>query len=585
MTWTPWIQVYDPLGSPWLSTAAAALPIVLLLVALGLLEWRAHLAALAGLVSALAVSTLVYGMPLPTAGATALLGAAYGLLPIGWIILNAVFLYNLTVETGQFEIVKSSVGRLSRDRRIQALLVAFSFGAFIEGASGFGTPVAICSALLMGLGFTPLYAAALSLIANTAPVAFGAIGTPILTLAAVTGIPAHTLGMMAGRQLPFVSLIVPAWLVVTMSGWRGLRGVWPAVLVCGGSFAAVQFAWSNLVGPELVDIAGGLVSIGALALFVRVWQPREVWEFPEARVAGQDGPARLASVHTTGADRGAVLRAWVPWLFLSVAVILWGLAPVKAFLNGGPRGLATYRAGERPAVSQVLSPALNVPFLHRAVFRDYPVVPAPVDPARAADAAYRNLRAEAAVFTLNWASATGTAIFLAALATALFLRVSLRHFLSIAAATFRRMRSPLATIMLMLALGFVTRYGGTDATLGLAFTKTGPLYPFFAALLGWLGVALTGSDTSSNVLFGSLQKITAEQLGFNPVLIVTANSTGGVMGKMIDAQSIVVATASTGQVGQEGRILRFVFWHSVGLVLIMGAIVMLQAYVFQWMIP
>jgi lactate permease len=597
MTWTPWIQVYDPLGSAWLSTVAAALPIVILLAALAILEWRAHLAALAGLVSALAVSVFVYGMPVPTAGATALLGAAYGLLPIGWIILNAVFLYNLTVETGQFEIVKSSVGRLSKDRRIQALLVAFSFGAFIEGASGFGTPVAICSALLMGLGFTPLYAAALSLIANTAPVAFGAIGTPILTLGAVTGIPAHTLGMMAGRQLPFVSLIVPVWLVVTMSGWRGFRGVWPAVLVCGGSFAVVQFAWSNLIGPELVDIAGGLVSIGALALFMRVWQPRDVWEFPEERVAeeaeraarlrrppGSD-PVVTPPIPAVENDPRAVWRAWMPWLFLSVAVILWGLAPVKAFLNGGPAGLAAYRAGERPVVSQVLSPTVNVPYLHRGVFRDYPVVPVPIDPARIGDAAYRNARAEAAVFTLNWASATGTAILLAALATALFLRVSFGQFVAIAGATFHRMRSPLLTIMLMLAVGFVTRYGGTDATLGLAFTKTGWMYPFFAALLGWLGVALTGSDTSSNVLFGSLQKITAEQLGFNPVLIVTANSTGGVMGKMIDAQSIVVATASTGQVGQEGRILRFVFWHSVGLVIIMGAIVMLQAYVFPWMVP
>ena len=583
MTWTPWIQVYDPLGSPWLSTAAAAFPIVLLLVALGILEWRAHLAALAGLASALAVSVLVYGMPLPTAAATALYGAAYGFLPIGWIILNAVFLYNLTVETGQFDVVKSSVGRLSKDRRVQALLVAFSFGAFIEGASGFGTPVAICSALLIGLGFTPLYAAGLSLIANTAPVAFGAIGTPILTLAAVTGIPAQTLGIMAGRQLPFVSLIVPAWLVVTMSGWRGLRGVWPAVLVCGGTFAIVQYAWSNFVGVELVDIAGGLASIAALALFARVWQPREVWEFPEARGSGL--AVRGSQVDETAPPRGALVRAWMPWVFLSLAVILWGLAPVKAFLNGGPRGLATYRAGARPAVNGVLAPSWNVPLLHRAVFRDYPVVPAPVDRARIQDPSYRNERAEAAVFTLNWVSATGTAILLAAVASALFLRVSFAQFLSVALMTTRRMRASLATIMFMLAIGFVTRYGGTDATLGLAFTKTGMLYPFFAALLGWLGVALTGSDTSSNVLFGSLQKITAQQLGFNPVLIVTANSTGGVMGKMIDAQSIVVATASTGQVGQEGRILRFVFWHSVALAVIMGVIVMLQAYVFTWMVP
>src|SRR3954468_18672067 len=337
MTWTPWIQVYDPVASAWLSTAAAALPIVLLLAALGLLEWRAHYAALAGLVSALTIAVVVYGMPAPTAAATTLYGAAYGFLPIGWIILNAVFLYNLTVETGQFDVVKSSVGRLSNDRRVQALLVAFSFGAFIEGASGFGTPVAICSALLIGLGFTPLYAAGLSLIANTAPVAFGAIGTPILTLGAVTGIPAHTIGVMAGRQLPFVSLIVPAWLVVTMSGWRGLRGVWPAVAVCGGTFALVQFAWSNFVGVELVDIVGGLASIAALALFSRVWQPRDVWEFPGAAapVASSAAERMVAGTAASapGPDRalrvaegpGAVLRAWMPWLFLSLAVIVWGL--------------------------------------------------------------------------------------------------------------------------------------------------------------------------------------------------------------------------------------------------------------------
>ncbi len=578
MTPIPWIQVYDPAASPWLSTAAAALPIVLLLFTLGALQWRAHMAALAGLTAAIAVSSLVFGMPWRSVSVTAAYGAAYGFLPIGWIVLNAVFLYNLTVRTGQFEIVKASVGHLSRDRRIQALLVAFSFGAFIEGAAGFGTPVAICSALLMGLGFTPLYAAGLSLIANTAPVAFGAIGTPVLTLAAVTGIPAHTIGMMAGRQLPFVSLIVPAWLVVTMSGWRGLRGVWPAVLVCGGTFAVVQFAWSNLVGPELVDIVGGLASIAAVALFSRVWQPRAVWEFPGA--ARQNNWAETHAV-----SRGAITRAWMPWFFLSIAVMLWGLAPVKALLNGGPRGLAMYRAGERPAASRLLQPVWDVPLLHRTVYRDYPVVATRIDPSMIGDTAYRAAHAEPAQFTLNWASATGTGILLAALATALFLGISAGRLAEVAAVTLRQMRWPLLTIMLMLALGFVTRYGGTDATLGLAFTRTGMLYPFFATLLGWLGVALTGSDTSSNVLFGSLQKITAQQLGFNPVLIVTANSTGGVMGKMIDAQSIVVATASTGQVGQEGRILRFVFWHSLALAAIMGVIVMLQAYVFPWMIP
>jgi lactate permease len=556
-----WIQIYDPLASPWLSTAAAALPIVLLLAALALLEWRAHHAALLGLVSALGISVFVYGMPAGTALATATYGAAYGLLPIGWIVLTAVFLYNVTVETGQFEVLKGSVSRLSADRRIQALLVAFAFGAFIEGASGFGTPVAICSALLIGLGFTPLYAAGLSLIANTAPVAFGAIGTPILTLAAVTDLPAATLGAMAGRQLPFVSLLVPAWLVATMSGMAGLRSVWPAVLVCGGTFAVVQYAWSNFIGVELVDIAGGLATIAALAAFCRVWQPKDRWADPA--VAAESGEPAVAPVATQ-----SVARAWVPWIFLSIAVIVWGLPPVKAVLNQG-----------------LLAPSWEVPQLHRTVFRDYPVVPERVDRSRIEEPAYRARHAEAARFTVNWASATGTAILLAAIASALFLGVSSAQFLAIALATLRRMRVSLLTIMLMLSLGFVTRYSGTDATLGLAFTKTGWLYPFFATLLGWLGVALTGSDTSSNVLFGSLQKITAQQLGFNPILIVTANSTGGVMGKMIDAQSIVVATASTGQVGQEGRILRFVFWHSVALVTVMGIIVMLQAYVVPWMIP
>src|SRR5436190_2958462 len=430
MSPVPWIQVYDPLGGAWLSTAAAALPIVLLLGALGLLEWRAHRAALLGLVSAIAISVLVFGMPLGSATATAAYGAAYGFMPIGWIVLNAVFLYNLTVETGQFEIVKSSVGRLSADRRIQALLVAFSFGAFIEGASGFGTPVAICSALLIGLGFTPLYAAGLSLIANTAPVAFGAIGTPILTLGAVTGIPAATIGVMAGRQLPFVSLIVPAWLVVTMSGWRGLRSVWPAVLVCGGTFAFVQFAWSNYVGVELVDIAGGLASIFALALFCRVWKPADRWESAEVAgpmpsAFGEATAARSALADATARQARAqksVARAWVPWLFLSVAVIVWGLTPLKAILTQG-----------------ALAPAFKVPMLHRMVFRDFPVVTIAVDPSRIADEAYRNQRAEPALFTVNYAAATGTAIFLAAVASALFLRVSLAQFLAVAASTFPRM--------------------------------------------------------------------------------------------------------------------------------------------------
>jgi lactate permease len=593
----PWIQVYDPLGNAVLSTLVAALPIVLLLTTLAIFEWKAHWAALAGLVAALLVSVVVYGMPVSAAAATAVYGAAYGLFPIGWIILAAVFLYNLTVAAGQFEIVKSSVARLSSDRRIQALLVAFSFGAFIEGAAGFGTPVAITAALLMGLGFTPLYSAGLSLIANTAPVAYGAIGTPILTLGAVTGIDPMLLSAMAGRQLPIVSVIVPAWLVATMSGWKGLRGVWPAVLVSGGSFAIVQFLWSNYVGPELVDIVGGLVSLGCLAIFCTVWRPAESWDFPEEDRAqsgtGGSLPAKAGSHEVKRAQAGShthtraeVMRAWMPWVFLSVFVTAWGAGPIKAFLNAGPTGMAGYnQTGRPPAPHSVLSPALEVPSLHRFVFRDYPVEAEAVDRARIGDPAYRATRAEVARFSFNWLSATGTAILFAALMTILYLRIPPAQALQIAGATLHRMRAPLMTIAFMLSLGFVTRYGGTDATLGLAFTRTGVLYPFFAAMLGWLGVALTGSDTSSNVLFGSLQKITAQQLGLNPILITTANSTGGVMGKMIDAQSIVVATAATNQHGQEGRILRFVFWHSVALATIMGIIVMLQAYVFPWMVP
>ena len=548
-----WVQVYDPVGHAWLSTLLAALPTGLLLATLGFLRWPAHRAAFTGLAAAVTVSVAIFGMPIEAALATTVFGAAYGLFPIGWIVLCAIFLYNLTVTSGTFDTVKGSVARLSSDRRIQALLIAFSFGAFIEGASGFGTPVAISAALLMGLGFAPRYAASLSLIANTAPVAFGAIGTPILTLAAVTGLPAFTLGAMAGRQLPFVSVLIPAWLIVTMSGWRGLRGVWPAVLVCGGSFAAVQLFWSNFVGPELVDIAGGLMSLACLGVFCLWWHPRDGTSQGESEGASARHMAPSRPDHARESGR-TILHAWMPWVFLSLFVTLWGVVPIKALLNSGPSGLATYlRTRSAPAPSPILSPRVDVPGLHRLIFRDYPVEPTEVDHARIDEPAYRSVRAEAATFVFNWLSATGTSILLAAFATALFLRIPIGTIARVGRDTLRQMRTPLVTIAMMLALGQVTRYGGTDATLGLAFTQTGWLYPFFAALLGWLGVALTGSDTSANVLFGSLQKITAQQLGLDPILITAANSSGGVMGKMVAAQTIVVATAATGQQGHEGN--------------------------------
>lgn len=542
----PWTQHYDPLGTLALSALAAAVPVVVLLGLLALAHVRAHLAALAGLGAALLVAVLAYRMPAPLALAAAATGAAYGLFPIGWIVLSAIFVYDITVETGKFDVVKQTIAGLAADRRIQALLIAFSFGAFIEGAAGFGTPVAISAAMLIGLGFRPLLAATVALIGNTAPVAFGALGTPIIALARVTGIPLEQLSAMTGRQLPLFSLIVPFWLVWVMAGRAGALEVWPACLAAGASFAVVQFAVSNYHGPWLVDIAGALASIGALVLLLRVWQPRQVWRFAHERAAPAAAPPAAPT-------RAAAWGAWLPWLVLSALVFLWGLPPVKAALN---------------AVSE---PRWAVPLLDGAVRRAPPVVAEP--------------RAEEAVFVLNWLSATGTALFLAAVISGLLLGLGPGRLLRIFGRTVGRVRLSLLTISAMLALGFTTRYAGLDATMGLAFASTGFLFPFFSPLLGWLGVALTGSDTSSNVLFGNLQQITAEQVGISPVLAAASNSSGGVMGKMIDAQSIVVAGVATGQRGGEGAILRAVFWHSVALAVLVGVLVMLQAYVFPGVVP
>jgi lactate permease len=580
-----WTQNYDPLGSLWLSTAVAALPVVLLLALLATGRVSAPRAALAGLLAALAVAILLY-VPagasvatwLPTMLAAAGNGAAFGLLPIGWIVLAAIFLYHLTVATGQFEIVKHSVASLSDDRRLQALLIAFSFGAFVEGAAGFGTPVAISAALLLGAGFRPLYAAGLALLANTSPVAFGALGTPILTLANVTGLDVLRLSAMAGRQLPLFSLIVPVWLVWVMAGRRGVVGVWPALLVCGGSFATVQFLVANYHGPWLVDVIGGLVSLVSLALFLKVWRPRQTWRFPDEEATPT--PVLADSPPTYSARQ--IASAWVPWVLLSIFVFAWGTPQVKALLGTASKAERdAFAAQEEPFRVKPTTLLVQVPGLHHAIARDRPVV--------------KHKETEPAIYELNWLSATGTGIFFSAVVSAFWLRVGLWNFLHIFRETCWSMRWPLFTIACMLAIAYVTRYSGMDATLGLAFTHTGPLYPLFAALLGWLGVALTGSDTSSNALFGSLQSITAGQLvdqGVLPladdqarILLASANSTGGVMGKMIDAQSIVVAAVATGQHNQEGPILRFVFWHSLVLAVLMGILVLVQAYWAAWMIP
>ncbi len=541
-----WSHVYDPCGSQPLSTLVALLPLAVLLGLLAFAGWSATRAAAAGLAAALTIAVGVVGMPTDAAAAAALHGAAFGVFPIGWIIVTAMFLHAISVEAGALDVMKRSVARLSADHRVQALLIAFSFGAFLEGAAGFGAPVAISAALLAGAGFPALEAACIALIANTAPVAFGALGTPILTLAKVTGLDEQAISSLAGRQLPFFSLVIPAWMVVTMAGWRGLVGVWPAVLVCGTSFASVQFVLANFVGPALVDVVGGIASLVAMAIFLRWWQPRETWRHgaagSEPADEPQDSPRRIA-------------WAWMPWAFLSIAVFLWGLPPVKAGLDA-------------------LAPPLEVrvPRLDGRVAK---VPPATLEPQEV----------ERAVYRFNWLSAAGTGILAAAVVSVPWLGISARRAWQIWLATLRRLGPSLATIALMLALAFVTRYSGTDVTLGLALTQTGSAYAFFAPLLGWLGVALTGSDTSSNAMFGSLQRVTAEQLGLDPLLTCTANSTGGVMGKMIDAQSIVVSATATGVHRQEGAILRRVFLHSLALAVLMGVLVWLQAGPLAWMVP
>ena len=543
-----WTQVYDPTGQPWLSTLLAALPVVALLGSLALLKLQAHVAAIIGLVTSLLVAVLVFGMPSGMAIASAGYGAAYGLLPIGWIVVNVIFLYQLTEQRGLFATLRQSITHVTTDARLQLLLVAFAFGAFFEGAAGFGTPVAVTGALLIGLGFAPLAASGLSLIANTAPVAFGALGTPIIALSAVSGLDLLALSGMVGRQLPLFSVIVPFWLIAAFAGWRGMVGIWPAILAAGVPFAVLQGLVSNYHGPWLVDVVASIASMASLVLFLRVWQPADGW------VPGD----RLGARGDAGAPappREEIIRAWVPWVILSVLVFVWGLPPVKAALDGW----TTVR--------------VPVAGLHHLVQRVPPVVAAAAP--------------EPAVFAVSWLSATGTAIFVAAILAGFVMGCSVGELARAYGRTLRLVRTSLVTISVMMALGFTTRYSGLDATLGLAFAGTGVLYPFFGTLLGWLGVALTGSDTSSNVLFGSLQRITAEQLGLSPVLMAASNSSGGVMGKMIDAQSIVVASTATRWYGHEGEILRYVFWHSLVLAALVGGLVMLQAYVppFTWLVP
>jgi len=548
-----WNQVYNPLNSGVLSTLVAALPLVVLLGLLARHGVRAHYAALLGLAAALAVAIAVQGMPAGMALRAAAFGAAYGLFPIGWIVLNVLFLHALASDRGLVDELRVGITRLTGDRRLQLLFVAFCFGAFFEGAAGFGTPVAVTGALLIALGFEPLEASGLSLIANTAPVAFGALGTPIIALQGVTGLDLNDLSAMVGRQLPLFSLIVPFWLIWAYAGFRGMIEIWPAVLVAGVSFAVPQFLVSNFHGPWLVDIVASVVSMTALAGFLRVWRPARGWAGAKPAVAADalssDPVPPVAPVdgsRLTNAPTGRMM-AYLPWIILSALVFAWGLPQVKTLLNG------------------ISAPKLAIGGLDKAVVRVPPVVAASAP--------------EAAVFNFNWLSATGTAILLAALVTGAVIRCRPADLLRTYVRTIARTGASLITIAAMLALGYTARYSGQDAILGLAFAHTGVLYPFFGTLLGWLGVALTGSDTSSNVLFGSLQTITARKVGVSETLMAASNSSGGVMGKMIDAQSIVVASTATRWYGHESRILRYVFRHSIALAALVGIWVMLQAYV------
>jgi lactate permease len=547
-----WNQVYNPFGNAAFSTIAAAIPVVTLLVLIASGKVKAHIAAIIALVAANIIAIYVFTMPAGMSIRASLLGVVSGFFPIGWIVLNVIFLYRITVATGRFELLQRAIGGVTEDRRLQLLLIAFSFGAFFEGASGFGTPVAVTGAVLIGLGFSPLAASGLSLIANTAPVAFGALGTPIQGLASVTGLDPYILGAMVGRQLPIFSLIVPFWVVWAFAGWKGMKDVWPAILVTGLSFAIPQFVISNYINPWIVDIGASLISMGCLILFLKVWRPKQLWLSPALR--GRDESAStmkpVTPMDKTPLTQAQLWGALLPWIIVCIVMLVWGNGSFKTWANS------------------IFTWNYPVPDLHNMINKVPPVAAKPTP--------------EGAVFGFTYLSFTGTGMLIAAIISSFLMGLSPARLIAEYGRTIKLCAISLITISAMLAIGTLTRLSGVDATLGLAFAATGVLYPFFGTLLGWLGVALTGSDTASNILFGNLQKITSEQLGLSSVLMGAANSSGGVMGKMIDAQSIVVASTATNWYGHEGTILRFVFKHSIALACLVGLFVMLQAYVYPF---
>ncbi|GAQ95499.1 lactate permease [Thermodesulfovibrio aggregans] len=536
----PWKMDINPLGSLALSALVAAVPILYLFWALAYKRMKGHWAAISAVAIAVLISIVAYGMPVNLSLFSIFNGFLFGLWPVCWIVVTAVYIYNLSVETKQFEIIKNSLAAISDDRRVQAVIIAYSFGAFLEGAAGFGTPVAISAAMLAGLGFNPIYAAGICLIANTAPVAFGAIGIPIVVGSAVSGVDMMAMSKMVGRQLPFFSIIVPFYMAVVMAGWKKAVEIWPILLVSGGSFALTQFLVSNYIGPYLPDILSAIVSIIATVVFAKIWHPKESWTFEHEAAA--TGKAKLEYT------AGQVFRAWAPFILLSIFVAAWGIKPVKAYLDQ----IATFKFPITGLDKEVID-HLGKP--------------------------------KAAVYAFNILSAAGTAILFAGILSIPVMGASIGTALRVAGKTLNQLKWPIVTIGTILGFAYLYNFSGMAITLGYAFASTGVIFPFFAAFLGWLGVFMTGSDTSSNALFGKLQEVTARQIGIDPVLTVATNSSGGVFGKMISPQSIAVATAATGYVGHEGDIFRFTLKHSIILTFLMGVLAMLQAYVFTWMIP
>lgn len=549
-----WQQLYDPAGNLWLSSLIALLPIAFFFVALAVLRMKGWLAGTITVAIALAVALLFYRMPLSQAFAAAGYGFVYGLWPIAWIILGAVFLYKVSVKTGQFDIIRASILSVTEDQRLQMLMVGFAFGAFLEGAAGFGAPVAITSALLVGLGFKPLYAAGLCLIVNTAPVAFGAMGIPIIVAGQVTGLDAFEIGQMAGRQLPFLTLIVLFWIMAIMDGWRGVKETWPAVLVAGGSFAIAQYLTSNFIGPELPDITASLTSLVCLTLFLRRWKPVRIFRFDTQTSAEAAAQALEAPRHSTG----QIVKAWSPFLILTAMVTIWSIPPFKALFAAG--GALEHWVLKIP-----------VPSLDQLVQKMPPIVPVPTG--------YE------AIYRFDAVSATGTAIMLGAVIAIVLLKMRPAAALRTFAETANELKVPIYSIGMVLAFAFIANYSGLSATLALALAHTGKAFTFFSPFLGWLGVFLTGSDTSSNALFSALQATTAQQIGVSEVLLVAANTTGGVTGKMISPQSIAIACAAVGLAGRESDLFRFTVKHSLIFTVMVGILTTVQAYWLTWMIP